>query len=96
MFLSMIPTNGDLIVGTGLPGRVYLVEPGTERYIALLRDDPAFFSAAAQADDAYWVGTSRPASLVRILARLHQRRRVHLAPAGCEPDRPVGQDSAAT
>jgi hypothetical protein len=68
MFLSMIPTNGDLIVGTGLPGRVYRVEPGTERYIALLRDDPAFFSAAGQADDAYWVGTSRPASLVRVLA----------------------------
>lgn len=67
MFLSMIPTNGDLVIGTGLPGRVYLVEPGSERYIALLRDDTAFFSAAGRAGNMYWVGTSRPASLVRVV-----------------------------
>ncbi len=67
MFLSMVQVDGGLLVGTGTPGRVYAVQPQDERYTALLRDDPAFYSAAARAGAAAWVGTSRPASLVHIL-----------------------------
>ncbi len=80
LFLSMTPTDSSLLVGTGSPGRVYLVQPNKERYVALVRDDAAFFSAAARVpandasqtapaapDDSYWIGTSRPAALVHIL-----------------------------
>lgn len=66
MFLSLAPTNGNLIVGTGSPGRVYMVQPEKERYTALVREDAAFFSAAARAGNSYWIGTSRPAAVVRI------------------------------
>jgi hypothetical protein len=66
MFLSMAPADGNLMVGTGSPGRVYKVQPGTERYTALVREDAAFFSAAVRADNSFWIGTSRPAAAIHI------------------------------
>ncbi len=66
VFLDMAPADEDLVVGTGKPGRVYSVQPGRERYTALLRQDDAWFTAIARDGLAYWIGTSRPAAVVRV------------------------------
>lgn len=63
MLLAMAWQDGDLLVTTGNPGRVYRIEPTEERYTSLLREDASYFTAVAHDGESAWIGASRPATV---------------------------------
>ncbi len=64
MLLGMAQQGHDLLISTGNPGRIYRLQPRSERYISLLRENASYFTTIKQAGKSFWIGASRPAEVV--------------------------------
>jgi len=67
MLLSLAIDGNKLLVGTGSPGRIYILEPEKEIWQTVFRADEAYFPAALRDwKGRLWLATAKPAGAVQI------------------------------